>query len=797
MKKFIIIDSHGLIHRAFHALPPLKTPEGHPIGAIYGLATMVLKIITKHRPNYIVAAFDRPEPTFRKEMFAEYKAQRPEVPPDLISQFNEARRFFEAITIPVWEKAGFEADDVIGTLVKRFSKERELETVILTGDLDTLQLVGGSVTVETPQKGTQETKQYDESEVLKRFGIYPQQLIDYKGLVGDVSDNIPGVPGIGAKTAATILEKFKTIESAIEKIGSDPILKKLDGNEKQALLSKNLATIRADVPLSIPSLEMFSFKEINKEKLSLYFERVGFQSLIKRLGNNSPKEVSQKSFFNENLVVSENAGLKEETRIAFDWKEIIKENPAYSKETLFDVRIAAWLLNPDRRFDSEREVFETYLKDPIENAETNLKKAYEVLSKKLLDEGLIPVFKTLEMPLLEILGEMEKNGILVDKKDLDLLHKKISKETGVLAEKIYKEAGERFNINSPQQVARVIFEKIGIDSKKKTPTGKLKTGRGILEDLKTEHPIIPLLLGYREYFKIDSGFVLPLAELVGEDGKIHTTYLQTGTATGRISSEKPNLQNIPQESRWSEEVRNVFKSSPQKTLVSFDYSQIELRLLAYLSKDEGLVRAFKEGKDIHTLTAMRVFGVPSESVTKNMRRVGKTLNFGVIYGMGPRSFAKTSGVSVEEAKTIIKNYFQNFPGVKNWQNKILENVRKNHYAENIHGRKRWFKTEKSYAGEFERAAINMPIQSLGADTIKKAMIETKRTLLKKGFWGSGVNLLLTIHDELLFEISDDILNKTVPLIKEIMESSSNISIPLVVEIKTGKRWGSMIPFQIL
>jgi len=822
MKKLVIIDSHGLIHRAFHALPPLTTPQGEPIGAVYGLATMVLKIIRKHNPDYIAAAFDRPEPTFRKELYKEYKAHRPSAPDELVGQFNKARELFSIFNIPILEYPGFEADDIIGTLVKIFSKQ-DLSIIILTSDLDMLQLLKNpSVLVETPQKGVGETKTYNESAVKERFGVQPSQFTDYKGLVGDPSDNIPGVPGVGPKTASKALQEFGDISNLFKNIKQNtPLFKKLGGYEKQALFSKKLATIRDDVPLPT-HIEELEIREPSPETLSSYFSRIGFQSIIKRLGlpeKKAAKLISdrpinrkaidlaetekQESLFLENKKTDDPIFYEKDTpkklleksgilKIAFDWKPIIKE--AYSQNTrvadpLFDIRIAAWLLDPENKITSYEEVMKKYIRSDGAYA---MKDLYTTLSKELETRGLIKIFKELEMPLIKILAHMEMDGILVNKEKLALLHKKISREIETLAEKIYKMANMTFNINSPQQVADILFNKLAIKTqKKRTGTGQLKTGRDVLEETKDQHPIIPLLLLYREYFKIDSGFVVPLLELADKNGKIHTTYLQTGTATGRISSEKPNLQNIPQESRWSEDVRNVFESAPKKSFVSFDYSQIELRLLAHISGDDGLKMAFHKNQDIHSLTAMRVFCVSKSLVTKAMRRVGKTLNFGVVYGMGPRAFSKTSGIPLEEAKKIIENYFKNFPRVKTWQNDVIESVKKKQYAENLNGRKRWFSGNALYAGKFERSAINMPIQGLGADILKQAMIETSAMLEKSG---EEARLLLSIHDELLFEISDDILDVLAPRLKKRMESVVSISVPLVVETKRGKCWGAMKMF---
>ncbi|MEK7542800.1 MAG: DNA polymerase [Patescibacteria group bacterium] len=814
MKKLVLIDAHGLIHRAFHALPPLTTPKGEPIGAVYGLATMLLKIIKEHNPDYIAAAFDRPETTHRKKKFAEYKAHRPPTPEELISQFVKSRDLFGIFNIPILDKAGFEADDVIGTLAKRFAGNN-ISVVILTGDLDTMQLVRDPwIKVEIPKKGVGETVVYDESAVHGRFGVGPEQMTDYKGLIGDPSDNIPGIPGVGPKTAVKAIEQYGTIENIFKKMtADDPLSKKFLPYEKQAMLSKELSIIDKEVPIDA-KLEELVFQKPSPEALARHFSELGFESLLSRLGfpksalsqesliQSTQKELasnSSKVNYGNVFVARESSDKKllqsDKVKIAFDWKELLKtfeKNNVTVKNPLFDIHIAAWLINPERKMLTQEEI-SIFIKTHNESEEEKNFELYSVLKHKLKECGLENIFENVEMPLVQVLEKMELAGIAVNKKKLQELKKKVAEETGELAKKIYAQAKTHFNINSPQQVANILSQNLDIKElkKRKTSGGQLKTGKGILEELIGVHPIILLILEYRENFKILSSFIEPLENLIEKDGRIHTTFLQTGTATGRLSSEKPNIQNIPQESKWSRQLRSAFEARRGWSLLSFDYSQIELRILAHLSEDKELMKAFKEGRDIHTVTASNVFNVPIEKVTKAMRRTAKTLNFGVIYGMGPRSFAKTSGIPLEEAKNAIKEYYSDFPDVKTWQEKTLKRVKETGYAENINGRKRWFDLEHSGRGEYERAAVNMPIQSFEADIIKIAMINTVKILENKNLLGYKIRLLLSIHDELLFEVDDDILKSIASDILEVMESVVKLNVPLKVDISNGKNWGEM------
>lgn len=813
MKTLLLIDAHSLIHRAYHALPPFTSPAHKPVGAIYGISSMLLKMLRDIHPDYVAAAFDRPEPTFRKELFADYKAHRPKAEDDLVAQLIEAHRTFEAFGISAFEKPGFEGDDIIGTLAKKFHDEKSLRVVILTGDLDTLQLVeGNSLVVETPKKGLGETITYDEKAVEARYALTPAQLADYKGLVGDPSDNIPGVKGVGPKTAAHLLAEYGTLENLFLHLNPKTAAeKKIIAEKDTALFSKKLAVIKTDVPLSV-DLSSLSFPELPIATLKKYFEEKGFDSLLARLGilpsllppktNRASAETPKDAVF----IFEETAeNIPPQTRsssaikIAYDWKGILKTPGGETiSGPFFDIKIAGWLLDPEKKDVSVEALVRRFLKRPWgglfpqEEKEGAIRELYSYLKKDLRACEMEDVFARMEMPLIPVLARMELTGIGVEKTVLETLGKEIDAELEYLTEKIYKGAGVMFNINSPKQVAQILFEKLELGGvkRKKTGTGQARTGKDVLQELSGHHTIVDLILAYREHFKIRSGFVTPLLSSIGADGRVHTEFLQTGTATGRIASENPNLQNIPQESKWSTQLRDAFTAQDGWSFLSFDYSQLELRLLAHVSEDKNLKNAFKNGEDVHTLTASRVLKIPDKRVGAVERRIAKTLNFGIIYGMGARAFAKTSGIPPKEAERFMEEYFRTFPGIKEWQERTKAEARTFGYVKNLNGRRRVFlRTGNAFLrNEMERAAINMPLQSLGADIIKLAMIGTSAVLAPQK---NSARLVLSIHDELVFEIQDGALPALLSPIRDIMERVFPLSVPLRVEAKTGKTWGGM------
>lgn len=813
MKKLLLIDANSLIHRMFHALPPLSS-EGKPSNAIFGVANILLKVIREQNPNYIAAAFDRPETTFRKEMFAAYKITRPPTPPQLVTQIIEAHNLFSAFNIKTFEMPGFEADDIIGSLVKKL-KDNLLKIIILTGDLDTLQLVeDDKVIVETLKKGVSETVIYNEEKVKERYNLPPSLIVDYKALVGDKSDNIPGIKNVGPKTAQQLLQKYDSLENIIEKGNlQDKCVDKIQKEKEIALLSKKLAKIETDISLDV-QLEELTLK-IDEEKLKNYFLSWGFNSLIKRLiktedTNDQQSLISWESQENSKVINSffiKNVSdltpskiLSKNIKIAWDWKEIIKTLLREKKQipnNIFDLKIAVWLLNPDEKnFSKEYIVKKILNKEHYE--ENDWKNLFIILKSKLEKNNLYKIFEQIEMPLIEVLASLEINGIKINYTYLRNLTKKLEVEIEEKKQAIFNLAGSQFNINSPKQVADVFFKKLNLKIPKKilAKSGKFSTSFQVLSKSKGE-PLVDLLLEYRELFKIYSTYLKPLFEMMDSNFRIHTSYNQTGTATGRLSSFKPNLQNIPQEPALSKEIRKIFEAEENFSLVSFDYSQLELRLLASITQDENLINAFKNDADIHTLTASKILNLPPQQITKEQRRLGKTLNFGIVYGMGARAFSENAQIPLQTASQFIDQYFKNFPKIKEWQNKIKESVFQNNFVENINGRKRWFFNFENpkIKAQNERAAINMPIQSLGADILKKSMIESYN-LIKKQNLLERVKMVLTIHDELIFEIQDDILKTIIPQIKLLMEKSQNLNVPLKVDVKCGKNLGDLKNYEI-
>ena len=737
MKTLLVIDTHALIHRSYHALPDLRDSSGRLVNAVYGFTSVLIKVLRELKPDFVVAAFDLPGATFRHEAHEAYKATRAKVDTELSEQFPIVREVLAAFGIPVLEQEGFEADDIIGTIVGELSakggKEKNLKIVITTGDLDALQLVEGSrVVVYTLRKGITDTVTYTEKEVAERFGgLKPGQLVDFKGLKGDPSDNIAGVAGIGEKTAIELLKKYSSIEKLYEKFEADAELKegtkkKLRGRRDEAIFSRELATIRRDVPIhfSLKDAEFtFTVRPILKELL----QKLEFSSLLKRLE-------------------------KEE-----DFKESAETQPTFEGG-----------LPAGKAGGATEEYFRK-----------------KIFSKKIYE---------LEKALTPVLRRMEKTGFLIEPQILDSLNRKINQELLEIKKKVTKLAREEFNLNSPQEVGRVVFDKLKLGGArvKKTATGAVTTRAEELEKLRAKHPIIPLLLRWRELSKLQSTYLEALPRLVNpKDGRIHTTFKQFGAVTGRLASESPNLQNIPIKGELGMELRQAFVARPGFTLLVADYSQVELRIAASLSGDEKLIGAFKRGEDIHTRTAAEVFNVPFDKVTKDMRRTAKILNFGVLYGMGARSFSAAAGVGQDEAQNFIEEYQADFAELTKFVEELKARAYSAGYAETVWGRRRLLPELASpnpgMRAAGERMAVNMPIQGTSADVIKSAMVGIDKEIAAS----KDIFMILQVHDELVFEVKKYKIDEYAPKIKKIMESVIELSVPLIVELETGPNWGQL------
>lgn len=754
--KLIILDAHALIHRAYHALPPLSTQRGEPTNAIYGFFSVFIKMTQDLKPDYLVAAFDTPAPTFRKKMFEAYKAHRPKTPDELVAQLKKIKELMPQFGILALSKEGYEADDIIGTVVKLLTTHYSLPTapleiIIVTGDLDTLQLVREGVKVYTMRKGISDVVIYDEKAVRDRFGLAPSQMPDYKGLVGDASDNIPGIPGVGPKTATTLLQKFENLETVF---ASKDIPEKIREKKDQALFSKELATINTASLIQF-ELEKAKWSGFNIKVTEQIFSQLGFSSLTRRIKEPLEHSEKQSSLFSEEKT----------------------EEPKDADYPL--AQIASWLLDPE-------------IKDPRPTQSLNL------LKISLEQKGLKEVFQNIEVPLVPVLEKMQSIGILVDKKTLEELSEDLQKELKMIRQEIARIAGGELNPSSPDQLRSLLFEtlKLSPTGVKKTPKGKISTKESELVKIAHKHEIIPILLHHREIEKLLTTYIQPLFKKIGEDGRVHTSFIQTGTATGRLSSQNPNLQNIPVKGEWAKRVKNMFVAQKEYTLASFDYSQVELRVAAHLAGDENLIKAFRNGEDIHTHTASQVFNMPEDAVTPQMRRTAKVFNFGILYGLSARGLSESLRISYEEAKDFIDTYFARFSGIKTYIEKTREEVVKKGYVQTILGRKRFFPELKNperlghnIREALFREAVNFTVQgSATADIIKLAMIQCAEAFSARS---DEVRLLLQIHDDLLFEIKKEKIDEAIPQIKKIMEGVMKLSVPLLVEINTGETWGEM------
>lgn len=867
MKKLILIDANSIIHRAFHALPSLKSPNGFLTNAIFGFSSIILKMIKELEPDYIIATYDLPSPTFRHKVFEEYKVHRPKIPGELASQIAYTKDILRAFGIQIYEKEGYEADDLIGSLAERLKKIKDIKIIIVSGDLDTLQLVDNKkVVVYTLKKGLTDAVIYDQEMVLKRYGLKPEQLPDFKGLKGDPSDNIPGVPGIGEKLGSEILKRFGTIENLYNEIQkpskrekikgaiSEKIISKLLKYKDQALFSKHLATIVKDLVLDIEFEKIDWKKNYNKANLENIFRELGFSSLVPRIPNIENKSQNKEEIFIEREsineeIVSEKEELKKLknkikkfSKFAFDISEnklvlaiipdiiyviglelikdledlfedekilkithdlknsIKKLNLNHQKiKGYFDTQIAVWVLNSDLKEPTLEQIwFSEFGRSIFKNKDSPIYilRLFEILWDRLKSANLLRVFEEIEMPLIPVLVEMELNGIKIDSDALESLNKFIGNELIGLENEIFRLSGINFNINSPQQLSEVLFNRLKIKGKlRKTAGGIISTAASELEKLRDTHPIIDLVLKYRELQKLKTTYIDPFPEFINQkDGRLHTNFIQTGTVTGRLASQNPNLQNIPIRTELGQEFRKSFVADENYNLVSLDYSQIELRIAAHISGDENMTSAFKRGDDIHIRTASKVFDRPPDQVTTEMRRQAKALNFGVIYGMGALGFSRASGISQAKAREFIEKYLREFPKIAEYMEETKEKARRYGVVHTLFGRQRIIPEIYSSIPELvrqaERMAINFPIQGTLADIMKMAMIKIFN-YIHKNLKENEAKILIQIHDELLFEIKEELVDQLAKDFKEIMENIYKLSVPLVVEVKKGKNWGEM------
>jgi len=860
-RRLILIDGFSLMFRAFYGTGFMSTSDGRPTNALFGFTGMLLSLLTEHKPDALVVCLDPPGKTFRHAEYAEYKGTRRETPNELNQQLEFVRELVRAFHLPVMEMPGYEADDVVGTL-SYLGETNGYDTIIVTGDLDNLQLVDHAVTVMTTRRGVSDVVMYDPEAVRERYGFGPEAIPDYKALVGDTSDNIPGVPGIGEKSASALLQQFATIEDLLERMDEVPekFRKKIVGNEEQMRKSKWLATIIRDVPLEydfapyaltaeqineavamMQSLEFRQFSRKVPQVLAAYaqasdtpvvvaaVEREAIEptetarprdlaDLQKFVGDAPwalmpPRAAAQPGMFDE-----EDAGegtVAVGTRLAYaPWsvvRELLAQDPSratghdvkpvfHGLDTWtapgFDTMLAAYVLQSGRTNYELDDLLAGYL-DGVRPPNPDHRVLYlhplrEVMAARLEAEKQTSVYYEIEGPLVPILADMEDWGIRLDPDYLREYSARLGEEVVEIQRRAWEIAGEEFNLGSPKQIGEVLFERMQLPGGKPTKTG-WATGVEVLADLAIEHPIAAEILHYRELTKLRGTYADALPRLVADDQRLHTKFNQTVAATGRLSSNEPNLQNIPIRTELGRQIRRAFIPADGFELASFDYSQIELRILAHLCEDEALTQAFRDHVDVHSVTAGLMFGMETEAVSKEQRRLAKMLNYAVLYGVTEYGLAQQlgTGFGVSEAKALIKQYNERFPRVKAFTEIVVEDARSRGFTVTMTGRRRYFsdihagnRTARQYA---ERQAMNAPIQGTAADMIKLAMLRMPKLLE-----GTGIRMLLQVHDELVFEVPQ---GQHAPLepIREAMEQALPLNVPVEVDAKIGPNWLDMTP----
>ena len=872
MNKLVLIDGNSLSFRAFYALPLLSNHAGIHTNAVYGFAMLLEKIIKEEKTNHFLVAFDAGKTTFRHSKYSEYKGGRQKTPPELSEQFPYIRQLLDAYHIKRYELDNYEADDIIGTL-SRQADEADFETIIITGDRDLTQLATDNVTIYYTKKGVTDVDHYTPEFIAEKYqGLVPKQIIDMKGLMGDTSDNIPGVAGVGEKTAIKLLNQFESVEGVyehIEEVTAKKLKEKLINSKADALMSKDLATINVHSPIEV-SLEdtKLTLQDDTTEKIEL-FKKLEFKQLLADIDTSSTnEEVIDKTFeieqdfqnvdlndLNEAVIHFELEGTnylkdailkfgfytnhqhvvinaddvknyknlvrwledKNTTKIVYDAKKtyVSAHRLGINIENIeFDVMLASYIIDPSRSIDDVKSVVglygQNYVKDNItvfgkgkkhhipEESILNehiasvteaISAVTPIMKSQLEDYNQIELLKDLELPLARILSEMEEIGIYTDINDLKEMEFEIQKKLDVLISNIHESAGEAFNINSPKQLGVVLFETLQLPVIKKTKTG-YSTAVDVLEKLQGEHPIIDDILEYRQLSKLQSTYVEGLQKVISKDHRIHTRFNQTLAQTGRLSSVDPNLQNIPIRLEEGRKIRKAFKpTSKDSVILSADYSQIELRVLAHITQDESLKHAFINGHDIHTATAMKVFNVESDQVDSLMRRQAKAVNFGIVYGISDYGLSQSLGITRKQAKAFIDDYLASFPGVKQYMSDIVKDAKAQGYVETLLHRRRYIPdiTSRNFnlRSFAERTAMNTPIQGSAADIIKLAMVKFSEKIKETKY---HAKLLLQVHDELIFEIPKSEVEDFSKFVEEIMEQALVLDVPLKVDSNYGATW---------
>jgi len=865
MERLLILDSNSLLNRAFYAIPELTTSEGIHTNAIYGFVNMLFKMKEELKPDYIVAAFDKKAPTFRHKEYEDYKAGRKKMPPELAEQFPIIKELLDLLSINIYELDGFEADDIIGSLAK-YAEKNNIEVFVVTGDKDALQLASDNINVVITKKGVTETAVYNKKSFIDEFGVTPTQFIDVKGLMGDKSDNIPGVPGVGEKTAYKLIQTYGSIEEVlnnIDNISGKKLKDNLETYREQAVFSKKLATIMTEVPIDFDLDDIKSQEAYNKEGLKKMFFKLQMKTMIDKFSkeddneivdevvdikyidnldlfsdmvkslkdtiyitynvNNSGKyseitlnnlyiscdnetyfikfdDISNKDKKEADLILKNIMENNEVKKVIHDGKSLIT---VLNKLGIsingfeFDTTIAAYLINSARNSYDLLSLINEYLGEDVKGNEdeinykinSKLKDIFTVLNNKIKEENMEELYYKVEHPLIFVLSSMESLGFNVNEEMLDDLAIKFKDEIARTEKEIFILAEEEFNINSPKQLGKILFEKLDLPVVKKTKTG-YSTNAEVLEKLQDKHEIIPKITYYRQITKLNSTYVEGLKNVIDVDGKIHSTFNQTVTTTGRLSSTEPNLQNIPIKYEMGREIRKVFiPNEPGDILLSCDYSQIELRVLAEMSKDNNMIDAFKHHSDIHRKTASEVFKVPLEEVTPLMRSRAKAVNFGIVYGISDFSLSQDLHITKKEASEYMEIYFDRYPNIKGYLDSLIEEAKGNGFVLTILNRRRFIPEIKSsnriVKALGERLAMNAPIQGSAADIIKLAMVNVYNKLKELQL---NSKMILQVHDELILNVKENELEQVKRLVKEEMENVLEMNVPLEVDINIGNTW---------
>lgn len=872
MNKLVLIDGNSLSFRAFYALPLLSNKAGIHTNAVYGFAMLLEKILKEEKPNHFLVAFDAGKTTFRHEKYSEYKGGRQKTPPELSEQFPYIRQLLDAYHIKRYELDNYEADDIIGTLSKEADKAG-FQTIIITGDRDLTQLATDNVTIYYTKKGVTDVDHYTPDFIAEKYnGLTPNQIIDMKGLMGDTSDNIPGVAGVGEKTAIKLLNQFDTVESVYEhldEISGKKLKEKLQNSKEDALMSKELATINVDSPIEVKLEDtLMTHQDEQQEKIEL-FKKLEFKQLLADIDQSaSGEDAIEKTFEIETSFDNVDFTSLKEATIHFEldggnylrnnilkfslftgekhivinaddiinYAELVSwlENPNTKKVVYdakktyvashrlgidiqnisFDIMLASYIIDPSRTISDVQSVVSLYgqsfVKDDVsiygkgkkfKVPEDDVLNPYVAsitdaiyfakpnMDKQLEEYNQVELLADLELPLAKILSEMEEIGIYTDVHDLEEMEKEIQEKLDVLIRNIHDAAGEDFNINSPKQLGVVLFETLQLPVIKKTKTG-YSTAVDVLEQLQGEHPIIDYILEYRQLSKLQSTYVEGLQKVISDDQRIHTRFNQTLAQTGRLSSVDPNLQNIPVRLEEGRKIRKAFKpTSKDSVILSADYSQIELRVLAHITQDESMKEAFINGDDIHTATAMKVFGVEADQVDSLMRRQAKAVNFGIVYGISDYGLSQSLGITRKKAKAFIDDYLASFPGVKQYMSDIVKDAKALGFVETLLHRRRYIPdiTSRNFnlRGFAERTAMNTPIQGSAADIIKLAMVKFAQKMKETTY---QAKLLLQVHDELIFEVPKSEVDSFSEFVEEIMENALQLDVPLKVDSSYGATW---------